>query len=320
MGLVFSLTISACTSNNAADSPATPANNSGSNKVTVQIGYQKSGTLTFVKAQGSLEKRLASTGNSVRWIEFPSGPPLLEAMNAGSVDFGHTGDAPPIFAQAAGIPMLYVAATPPSPEGSAILVRNNSPLQRVADLKGKKVAFAKGSSAHNLVVQALTAAGLQYSDIQPKLLAPADARAAFEQGSVDAWAIWDPFFAAAQRATGARVLVDGKNLVSGREFYLASRAFTSAHPELVELVVEEINQAGNWAKENSHRAAEFLAPQLGIDLPSMEQAERRRKRYGVKPVTEAVVAEQQKVADTFLRLQLIPKPINVQEVIWTPKA
>lgn len=314
VGFSLSLGLAACNASNPANNLAS---NSASNEIA--IGFQKSGTLAFVKAQASLEKRLKPNGGAVKWVEFSSGPPL-EALNAGSIDFGHAGDAPPILAQAAGIPLLYVANTPPSPEGSAILVRNDSPIQRVADLKGKQVAFAKGSSSHNFIVQALAADGLQYSDIKPAFLAPAEARAAFERGSIDAWAIWDPFYAAAQTATKARVLVDGKNLVSGREFYLASRTFTEKHPDLVQLVVEAVNQAGEWARENPREVAEFLAPELGIDLPSLEQSERRRRRYGVQPMTMEAIAEQQKVADTFFDLRLIPQPINVKEIVWTPKS
>ena len=149
----------------------------------------------------------------VVWTEFPSGPPLLEALNVGAIDFGNTGEAPPIFAQAAGAPILYVAYEPPAPKGEAILVPKDSKITSVADLKGKKVALNKGSNVHYLLVKALEKAGVKYSEIEPVFLAPADARAAFERGAVDAWVIWDPFQAAAEAATGARTLADGTGIV-----------------------------------------------------------------------------------------------------------
>ena len=75
---------------------------------TLRIGYQKYGTLVLLKERGTLEKRLAPAGYEVSWTEFPAGPQLLEALNVGAIDFGTTGEAPPIFAQAAGAPLVYV--------------------------------------------------------------------------------------------------------------------------------------------------------------------------------------------------------------------
>ena len=216
VGFSLSLIVSACAptqqtnTTTAPTSAATSVASSNSQQSNViRIGYQKYGTLSILKSRGSLEQRLASQNISVQWLQFPAGPPLLEALNAGSIDFGHTGEAPPIFAQAAGAPLVYVANEPPNPKGEAILVPKDSPIQDVAGLKGKKVVFNKGSNVQYLVVEALTAAGLKYSDIKPIYLPPADARAAFEQGGVDAWAIWDPFLTVAKRATNARVLKDG---------------------------------------------------------------------------------------------------------------
>lgn len=181
----------------------------------LRIGYQKAAVnLVILKQQAALEKRFAQS--RVQWIELPAGPQLLEALAAGSLEFGLTGDSPPVFAQAAGKDLLYVGAEPPKPDSSAILVLPDSPLRRLQDLKGKRVALQKGSSAHYLLVRAVARAGLQWSDIQPIYLAPAEARAAFERRSVDAWAIWDPFYAAAELALQPRVLATGRLRRSGR--------------------------------------------------------------------------------------------------------
>jgi sulfonate transport system substrate-binding protein len=185
----------------------------------LRIGFQKYGTVNFLKAQGKLDKVLADKGVKVEWTEFPGGPQLLEALNVGSIDFGHTGEAPPIFAQAAGAPLVYLAHEPASPESEAIIVPKDSAIKTVAGLKGKKVVLNKGSNVHYLLVKQLEAAGLKYTDIETIFLKPGDARVAFEQGKADAWVIWDPFFAAAEKSTGAKILADGKNSVANTEFY-----------------------------------------------------------------------------------------------------
>src|SRR6202020_2783998 len=172
-------------------------------------------------------EKLRRLGYKVSWTEFPSGPPLLEALNVGAIDFGVAGETPPIFAQAAGAPLVYLAYDPPAPQGEAILVPKDSPIKSVAELRGKKVALNKGSNVHFLLVKLLEKAGVNYRDIDTIFLTPADARAAFERGSVDAWAIWEPFFAAAQRQTGARILADGNGVVSNHQFFLASRSYAS---------------------------------------------------------------------------------------------
>src|SRR5471030_965299 len=167
---------------------------------TLRIGYQKSATtLVLLKGEGSLEKSLAAQGVNVKWTEFPGGPQLLEGLNVGAIDFGYTGETPPVFAQAAGAKLVYVANEPPAPTSEAILVPKDSPIKSVQELKGKKVVLNKGSNVHYLLVRALEDAGLKYTDVQTVFLPPADARAAFERGSVDAWVIWDPYQAAAEQ-------------------------------------------------------------------------------------------------------------------------
>ncbi|KRQ04314.1 sulfonate transport system substrate-binding protein [Bradyrhizobium sp. USDA 4518] len=295
---------------------ATVSASYGQEKV-VRIGYQKYGKLVLLKSKGSLEEKLKAVGTKVVWTEFPSGPPLLEALNVGAIDFGNTGEAPPIFAQAAGAPIQYVAYEPPAPKGEAILVPKDSAIKSVADLKGKKVALNKGSNVHYLLVKALEKAGVKYSEIEPVFLAPADARAAFERGAVDAWVIWDPFQAAAEAATGARTVADGTGIVANYQFYFASKKFLQADPKIVELVLAQLSEVDDWAKGDIHAVAEQLAPSIGLSVPVVEVA-LKRQAYGIKPVTDAVVADQQQVADTFFALGLIPKQIKISDVAWRP--
>src|SRR6478672_5051918 len=288
----------------------------GQDKV-VRIGFQKYGKLVLLKGKGSLEEKLKAVGYKVAWTEFPSGPPLLEALNVGAIDFGNTGEAPPIFAQAAGAPIQYVAYEPPAPKGEAILVPKDSKLNSVADLKGKKVALNKGSNVHYLLVKALEKAGVKYSEIEPVFLAPADARAAFERGGIDAWVIWDPFQAAAEAATGARILADGTDTVANYQFYFSSKKFLESDPKVIDLVLAQLSEVDHWAKGDIHAVAEQLAPAIGLSVPVVEVA-LKRQSYGIKPITDAVVADQQRVADSFFALGLIPKQIKISDVAGRP--
>ncbi|MFN3769335.1 MAG: sulfonate ABC transporter substrate-binding protein [Ectopseudomonas guguanensis] len=286
---------------------------------TLRIGYQKYGTLVLLKAKGTLEKRLAEQGVEVKWTEFPGGPQLLEGLNVGSVDFGVTGETPPVFAQAAGADLLYVAHEPPAPTGEAILVPKDSPIKSVAELKGKKVALNKGSNVHYLLVRALEDAGLKYGDITPVYLPPADARAAFERGSVDAWVIWDPFQSAAEKQLQARTLRDGSGLVDNHQFYLATRTYAEKNPQVIGVLVEEIRGVGEWVKGNLDEATSQVAPLIGLS-PEITRQAVERQGYGAQFISPEVVAAQQKIADTFTELKLIPKQLTIKDVIWTPPA
>jgi len=291
------------------------AQTTSSNLKELRVGYQKYGTLVILKARGTLEKRLADKGISVKWTEFPFGPPLLEAINVGSIDVGTVGESPPIFAQAAGADLVYVGNEPPAPGAEALLVPKDSPIKSVAELKGKKIAVAKGSNANYLLVKVLENAGLKFTDVEVVYLPPADARAAFESGRIDAWSIWDPFFAAAEKQLSARVLADGKGVVANHQFYLAARAFAEKYPDIVHILIEELDKIDQWGKQNPKEVAKFLAPTIGIEQPIVEVAALRYS-YGVKPVTAEVLAAQQKIADKFFELKLVPKHVRVADAAW----
>ena len=282
----------------------------------LRIGYQKSASLFVLqKAQGTLEKKLAPQGFSVKWVEFPAGPQLLEGLNVGAVDVGYVGEAPPIFAQAAGAQFVYFGFDPAAPRAEAILVTKDSPIKSVAELKGKKVALNKGSNVHYLLVKQLEKHGLKITDIEPVYLAPADGRAAFESRRVDAWVIWDPFQAAAEKATGARVLADGTGgVVNNYQYYLGARNFVTRNPKVIESLFADSVEQGIWLKKNLRQAAELIAPLQGLPVEVVELA-LQRYEFNVKPITPAVAADQQKIADTFFDLKLIPKAIKVSEAV-----
>ncbi|RFO95557.1 aliphatic sulfonate ABC transporter substrate-binding protein [Rhodoferax lacus] len=285
----------------------------------LRIGYQKSAVnLVILRQQGALEKRFPNT--RVSWVEFPAGPQLLEALAVGSLEFGLTGDAPPVFAQAAGKELVYVGAEPPKPDSSAILVLRESPLKTLADLKGKKVALQKGSSAHYLLVRAVEKAGLQWSDITPIYLTPADARAAFERQSVDAWAIWDPFYSATQLAIQARALATGRGLSSNNSFYLASLPFATQHGDTVVALLAELTRADKFAQESRPQAIKLIADFSGLDAGVVSLFLQRRPASPVAPLNASTRADQQKVADAFFKLGLIPKAVQVADIVWSAPA
>ena len=276
----------------------------------LRIGFQKYGNFVVLKARGTLEKRLASQGVTVQWLEFPAGPQLLEGLNAGAIDVGTVGETPPIFAQAAGVDFVYIGNEPPAPQGEAIVVLPDSPIRTLAQLRGKKVAFNKGSNVHYLLVKALEHAGLTYADIQPIYLTPADARAAFVQRSVDAWVIWDPYLAAAERQLGARVVANGEGLVRNTQYYLAARKYAAAHPQVLRALLDEVDAVDRWARDHVPEVAAQLSPLVGLDAPTLEIA-LKRAGYGVQPITDATVAYQQSIADALTTLKLIPGKLSV---------
>jgi sulfonate transport system substrate-binding protein len=290
---------------------------SGKAPALLRIGYQKSAVnLVILKQQGVLEKRFPQT--KVSWNEFPAGPQLLEALAVGSLEFGLTGDSPPVFAQAAGKDLVYAGAEPPKPASSAILVLKDSPIRTLTDLKRHKIALQKGSSAHYLLVRALEKAGLQWSDIQPIYLSPADARAAFERKSVDAWAIWDPFYAATELTIQPRVLITGEGLSSNNSFYLASRPFATQHPETIGVLFEELTRADRFVQEHRPEAIKLIADFSGLDAGVVSLFLQRRPRSPVGLLKPETVLDQQRVADAFARLALIPKPVKVTDIVWRP--
>lgn len=283
---------------------------------TLRIGYQKFNTLNILKGAGHLEAALKPLGWSVQWTEFVTGPVLLEALNAGAIDFGHAADTPSVFAQAAGVKAVYLAAEQPYPQGIAILVPQDSPLKSVADLKGRKVAVGRGWNVQYLLVRALEDAGLSFDDVQPVWVSnAADARSAFESGRVDAVGLWDPFLAGAEIATRPRVLRNGTGLSNNRTFYLAATGFAETQAQILRSVFAELRKTNEWADKNPQAVAEQLAPQLGVPVPVLALATGRR-RYTAVPVDAAIVAEQQRIADTFFKLKLIPRAVQVRDAVF----
>ena len=282
----------------------------------IRIGYQKTGVLVITRQQAILEKKFAARQIGIKWIEFTSGPPLLEAMSTGSVDLGAVGDTPPIFAQAANANVVYVAGSPIT-NGQGILVPANSTIQTIADLKGKRVGFTKGSSAHNVVIATLEKAGLTYGDITPVYLTPPDAVPAFANGSIEAWAIWDPYFAIGEKRQNGRILVNAHEVARSNSFYLANRDFANANARETRDVIDGLAEAARWAESNRAEVAAALASVTGVPL-EVQTVAAGRASFLIGPVTDETITTQQAVADRFYKLGLIPKPIAIRDAVWRP--
>ena len=281
---------------------------------TIRIGYQRYGTLILLKHTGYLEAALAGTGNQVVWSEFAAGPQMLQAMGAGAIDFGITGDAPPVFAQAASDRVIYVGHEPPAPFGEAIVVPATSTVRDMAGLRGRTVGLNRASNVHWLLLAALAKSGMTMADIRPVFLVPGAARPAFDSGRLDAWAIWDPYLSAVEVASNARVLVSANGIVSNRQFFLAERGFAARNPDLIRLVLAQVGRSDAWADAHQDEASAMLAADTGLPVPVVRRAI-GRLTYGVQPMTPDVVADQQRIADAFFGQHLLPDRLTVQAAV-----
>ncbi len=283
----------------------------------LRVGYQKSAAgLVVLKQHHDLERAVAP--NDVQWVQFQAGPPMMEAMNAGAIDIGYTGEAPPVFAQAAGVDFVYIAAQPTTGTNHGVLVRRDAPFHDAHDLRGKRVAFTKATSAHYAALRVLAAAGLTPADIRTVYLPPAEGRAAIDTGSVDAWVIWDPFYADAERDPALRTLTDGRAAPSGN-YILGRRAYVSTHHDIVLATARAVMAAGLWAEQHKAELAHLMSGVTGVD-EGAELVTANRATYQYTFMDETAIRRQQAVADLFAAQHLLPARIDVRAAVWEPGA
>lgn len=312
VGFSLSLIGASCTLNTLLNR-VSPAPNSETE--VVRIGHQPHGVPPILKKMGSLEKRLLPMGFKVEWKEFPAGLPIMEALGKGEIDLGMAGEVPPLFAQAKGLPILYVANEPPLPQLITILVTKDSPIQSLENLKGKKIAVAKASAGQYLLIQALNKIGLTLNDVEAVYLLPPEGMKAFENGEVDAWAIWDPFFALIEEKKPVRILTTGEGLSNNMNFYFVTQSFANNYDKIIKIVIDEMRKVGLWVPTHQQEAAEILASNTGLKL-SVALKIIQRARYEAQPIQDQAIEEQQRIADTFFRLGLLPKSIRVEDAVW----
>lgn len=298
----------------ALTSSAARRRGNGRTQQLVRFGYQPFGLLKLLRAQGVLERELQARGYRVEWLHFPSGIRLVDAFRRGRLSLGIVGEGPPIFAHASEIPIVYVAAEAPAPEGEAIVVHRDSPIRSVGALRGKRVALVRGSNAHYLLIRALEEARVPYGEVTLKFVFQEAARARFQHREVDAWAIGDPTLAELERDLPIRVLRDGRGLTANPAYYVASADFVRNHAQAIALFRRELAALQRWTAEHLDEAAAALAEQLGS---AREAASATLKRsLGQRLDREEIITSQQRVADAFYRLKLIPRQISVAEATW----
>lgn len=282
---------------------------------TITIGYQKGDIFHLAKIEGSLEESFNAAGYKVNWKAFTDGSALLEALATGSVDYGRTGNTPPVVSQSSGSDVVYIASSYSKYEGSAILTPDGSTIESIADLAGKKIAVSKGSSAHYFLIKALESVGLTTDDVTLEYLNPSAGRIAFENNNVDAWVVWDPYTASAQIEASAQILTTAEGFSTDRDFILSTESFASTHEALSDILIEEMSYALNWVNENKTEVAKKLAKSLDIDQSVIEVMVNRRT-YGMDELTDEIMLEQQDIADTFLSGGFIENKIDVNDAVY----
>lgn len=283
----------------------------------LRIGYQKFGNLGILKARQLLEQQLADRGVSVLWSEFPAGPQLLHALSNKEIDFGTTGEVPPLFAQADHSPMLYVAWEPAAPQSVALVVPDSSPIQHVSDLRGKRIAVNRGSNVHYLLLQILDEAGLALDEVRILYAPPKYPLTPSDLNAVDAWMMWDPLLSEAENSGQFRVIADGSGRVSNHQFYLAERGFAAHAGDLIAVLLAALEQTGRYIDAHRAEAAGLLSTELGIPTTSLLHALTRRS-HQTQRMNLAIIREQQMIADRFYALGLLSRAIRVRDSVWHP--
>jgi aliphatic sulfonates family ABC transporter substrate-binding protein len=281
--------------------------------VSLRIGFQKLGLLMLAKAYGALDAALAARGVTVEWVEYGGGLEIVEAMCRGELVAGVVGEGPAVLAQDRTVPIVYLAAEPPAPRGAGLLVRDAS-LRTVAALRGKRVAVNRGSQAHYLLIRALEEAGLTLADVELAFMTPAQAQLAFARDEVAAWSAWDPWLSMAREELGARVLRDSTGLMNNAVYYVARRDFAEQHGELIAELLQQLEIASSWVKSDPARAADLVAPRLGISPRALLASLARE--LGAGPLDAASIAAHQEIADRLLQWQLITRPVSVADAQW----
>jgi aliphatic sulfonates family ABC transporter substrate-binding protein len=286
------------------------------NWVRVRIGTQKFGTSALLKVSGELERRLAEQQILVDWRHFDTGPPLIEALAAGDIDIGSAGEVPPIFAQASGAPLLYVACEQAAPSSIALLVREGSPIDSMLDLRGRRVALSPRANVHLLLMRALDMHGLTMSDIRPIYAPRGVPSGPAAVPDADAWMMWDPYLGDQQAQGGFRILFDGTGLVANTRFYIARRHLVRTLPDVVDAILNEARRVADLAAQSPAETAHRLAGPFGMEYPGLEMA-MRRLTVGSRVLDDAVMADQQMIADRFYQSGLLARSISVKDALWS---
>ncbi|NUP22205.1 MAG: ABC transporter substrate-binding protein [Streptomyces sp.] len=304
--LPLALLLTACGGSATA---GTGSDTDGQGSLTLNVGDQKGGSEAILRAAGELK----DLDYKIKWSTFTSGPPLLEAVNAKAVDIGGVGNTPPVFAAGADSRITVVSAFHGTSKGDAILVPNGSKLTKPAQLKGRSIAVAQGSSANYQLVASLRKAGLGLGDVHVKYLQPADALAAFTSGKVDAWAVWDPYTSQVLQSKQGRILTTGDGITNGLTFQVAAPSALQDKEKAaaVKDYLERLRRATAWVYDHQEEWAEVWAKDTGLPYEVALASVRRTNATRISvAVDKPLVASEQEIADTFTELKLIPHKVD----------
>lgn len=298
----------------SAKSTASTPQELGIKTKVLRMGYQQAGDL--VRNRKVLEKRLEPLGVKVEWAQFAQGPQLMEAMNVGKIDLGSVGESPPIFAQAAGLDLVYVVGTrrtATTGRASVIAVPPESTIQKVIDIKDQEVYFQKGSASHYFILRALQEVGLTIRDIKVRSAPTVETRGAFLEGKIPVWVSGDPHYAIAEDLDRIRVIKDSVGLDSPGGYYVARKSFALENLGVLKIVIEELHALDKWAEANRDEVTKVLINEQKLKPSVAERVMSRRTFAGRRGLTPELVKEQQRVADLFFEEKVIPKKINIQD-------
>jgi sulfonate transport system substrate-binding protein len=276
--------------------------------VTLRVGDQKGGNQSLLNASGDL----AGLPYRIEWSEFPAAAPLLEALNAGAIDVGYVGDAPFLFAYATGVPARVISVVRQNSDGLAIVVPAKSPIQKVGDLKGRRIGTGRGSIGHYLVLATLAKAGLRVEDVNLVFLGPIDARAALTSGAIDAWATWDPYTSMLELSDGARRVADGNGFPSNKSYLVAGLGAIKDKRAALTDFARRLNRARQWALQHPDQYADVWAKTTGNSPAVARRWFTRAQIHGV-PMDDALVADQQSIVDLYAKAGVINKRFSVSE-------
>ncbi|MEG3437777.1 sulfonate ABC transporter substrate-binding protein [Pannus brasiliensis CCIBt3594] len=293
---------------------------------TLKIGYPEGMTnLEVLRERGFLEARLKPFGVTVTWTNFLAASSLIEALSNGTIDFCGGGGTASVFSQAAEHVFVRVAKEKyTAPKGQAILVPEDSPIRTLADLKGKKIAFDRGSSAHYVLIRALMKVGLELSDIEPVYATQPEALVLFRRGEIDAWVVWVPYSPTETRTyPGGRSIADLESIFGENAslevptYYYAVPELVRDYPDVLKVILEEVNEAGAWAKQQELDAARRMAEHHELDPAIVANLEQRASERAIVPIDDRSLTALQHQANLFRDLKLIPKRVNVRDGTYT---
>ena len=283
---------------------------------TVTIGYQKADPVDIARQHGELIKKMKAKGYQVVFKEFSDGAALMTALKSGAIDYARVGDTPPVTAKAAGTDIALIAAGATKEYGSGILVGKNSQITNLKQLKGKTIAYQKGTTAQYLIIQALKKAGLSTNDVKLVNMDQSSASVAFAKGSVDAWVTWDPYTATAQVNQGAKLLTNGTGLAKNRDFLISTQNYAKTHTALSKLLTTYINDDMTCANNHHTQLIAMLSKTLKLsDAVIQKMVERRTYAMALVKADSSIVDEENQIANTFYQEGVVTEKVDMKTTL-----